>query len=159
MNRIAAVLLAALLGGCSSFSDAFYGGATVKSSDWLDTGEVRKPREEIARTVRELIVRQGYPPTEFDGDRLETTWDVHLSPRFREGYRTKLEAEIVPLDSGGFNVRVRSTMEINNNQQGNMIEKADWIGAGASEKHKAHIADEAVKIRSTLKLRFFGLNP
>jgi len=157
MNRLAFVLLP-LVAGCS-ISDIYHGGAPVKTSDWLETGEIRKPRAEITRTVRELILRQGYTPPEFVDDRVETDWDVHLSPRFREGYRTKLEAEIVPVGADGFNVRVRSTMEINNSQHGNMQERADWIGAGASEKHKDHIADEAVKLRSTLKFRFFGLNP
>jgi hypothetical protein len=82
-----------------------------------------------------------------------------MSPRFREGYRSKVEAEIVPLGSGGFNVRVRSTLEINNSENPDILQRVDWIGAGASEKHKAHIADEALKLHSTLKLRFFGLNP
>ncbi len=157
MNRLALVL-PLLLWGCT-ISDIYHGGAPMKTSDWYETGEVRKSREDIARTVRELLLRQGYAPPEFDDDSLETPWDVHLSPRWREGYRTKIEARIVPLGSGGFNVRIRSTMEINNSDYGNMAEKADWIGAGASEKHKAHIADEAVKIHSTLKLRLFGLNP
>jgi len=157
MSRLT-VLLLALVAGCT-VSDIFHGGSTVKTSDWMETGEVRKSREDIARTVRELLLRYGYLTADFVDDRLETPWDIHLSPRFREGYRTKVEAEILPLGSGGFNVRVRSTMEINNSQTVSVPERADWIGAGASEKHKAHIADEAVKLHSTLKLRFFGLNP
>ena len=156
MSRLTLLLLA-LVAGCT-ISDIVHGGATVKTSDWLETGGVRKSREDVTRTVRALLLRLGYSTGEFADDRLETPWDVHPSPRFREGYRTKIEAEILSLGSGGFNVRVRSTMEINNSQNAN-LEKADWIGAGASEKHKAHIADEAVKIHSTLKLRFFGLNP
>ncbi|HVE41957.1 MAG TPA: hypothetical protein VNM14_18830 [Planctomycetota bacterium] len=157
MSRLTLLLLVSLA-GCT-VSDILNGGATVKTSSWLETGEVRKSREDVARTVREQLVRLGYPPTEFVDDHLETPWDVHLSPRYREGYRTKVEAEILTLGPGAFNVRVRSTMEINNSQTEGGSEKADWIGAGASEKHKAHIADEAVKLNSTLKLRFFGLNP
>jgi hypothetical protein len=160
MNRWALLFLPLLAGCTTTISDAFHGGAWVKRSDWFETGEVRKPREEIARTVREQLLRQGFTPPEFDQDqRLETPWDVHVSPRFREGYRTKIEAEIVPVGAGGYNVRVRSTMEIDNSDHSGMIETADWIGAGASEKHKARISDEAVKLNSTLKLRFFGLNP
>jgi hypothetical protein len=157
MNRLALVL-PLVLWGCT-ISDIYHGGALVKTSSWYDTGEVRKSRDEIARTVRELLLRQGYGGTDFEGDALETPWDTHLSPLFREGYRTKVEARIVPLASGGFNVRVRSTMEINNSQSGTMAEQADWIGAGASEKHKDRIADDAVKLHSMLKMRFFGLNP
>jgi len=159
MNRLALVLPLPLLLAACTLSDIYHGGAQVKTSDWYDTGEVRKSREDIARTVRELLLRQGFAPPEFEDDSLETPWDVHLSPLWREGYRTKIQARIVPLGSGGFNVRIRSTLEINNSDSGNMAEKADWIGAGASEKHKAHIADEAVKTHSMLKLRFFGLNP
>jgi hypothetical protein len=152
------VLLLALLTGCT-VSDILHGGAYGKTSEWMDTGEVSKPRDEVARTVRELLLRQGYPAPDFDGDRIETPWDTHLSPRFREGYRTKIEVELVALGTGRTNVRVRSTMEINNAQEATLSQRADWIGAGASEKHKAHIGDEALKIQSTLKLRFFGLNP
>lgn len=153
--------LLALLAGCQAptLSDIFNGGAASKTSEWMETGEVRKSREEIARTVCEQLLRQGYPASEFVDDRIETPWDVHDSPRFREGYRTKIEAEILPQSSGGFNVRVRSTMEINNSQNTSGSGRIDWIGAGASEKHKDHIGDEALKLKSTLKLRFFGLNP
>jgi hypothetical protein len=159
MSRLT-VLLLALLPGCSfTVSDVFNGGAMSKTSDWMETGDVRKSREEIARTLRELLLRQGFTTPEIIDDRLETAWDVHMSPRFREGYRSKVEAEIVPLGSGGFNVRVRSTLEINNSENPDILQRVDWIGAGASEKHKAHIADEALKLNSTLKLRFFGLNP
>jgi len=158
MNRITWMILP-LLSACSGW----IGGSMYaeRTSDWYETGQVRKSRDEIARTVRELLLRQGYQTAEFDAaqERAETCWDTRISTRWREGTRTKLEAEILPVASGGFNVRIRSTMEINNSEYGNMAEKADWIGAGASEKHKAHIADEAVKIHSTLKLRFFGLNP
>jgi hypothetical protein len=157
MSRLTLLLLA-LAAGCT-VSDILHGGAAAKTSSWMETGEVRKSREDICRTVRELVLRQGYPTADFVDDRLETPWDTHLSPRFREGYRTKVEAEILPLGSGGFNVRVRSTMEIDNSQNPSGPQKNDWIGAGASEKHKDHIADEAVKLHSTLKLRFFGLNP
>ena len=160
MSRLMLPLLA-FLAGCqvTSLSDVFNGGAASKTSSWMETGEVRKSRAEVARTVREQLVRQGYPESDFVDDRIETPWDVHDSPRFREGYRTKVEAEILPLGTGGFNVRVRSTMEINNSQSTSAYGKADWIGAGASEKHKDHISDEALKLQSTLKLRFFGLNP
>jgi hypothetical protein len=158
MSRLT-VLLLVLLPGCSfTVSDVFNGGAMSKTSEWLETGEVRQSHEDVARTVREQLTRLGYPPTEFVDERIETPWDVHLSPRYREGYRTKVEAQILTLGPGAFNVRVRSTIEINNAQSEGTSERPDWIGAGASEKHKAHIADEAVKLNSTLKLRFFGLN-
>jgi hypothetical protein len=142
----------------------FLGGsmAAESTSDWYETGQVRKNREEVIRVVRELMLRQGYLIAEYDAaqQRIETSWDARLSTRYREGYRTKLEAEILPLDSGGFNVRVRSTMELNDNDNAPAIaERAKWVGAGVSEKHKQHIPDQAIKVHMLLKNRFFGLNP
>jgi hypothetical protein len=136
--------------------------AADTTSDWYETGQVRKNRDEILRMVRELLLRQGYLTAEVDAEqkRVETCWDAHYSPRWREGYRTKLEAEILPVDSGGFNVRIRSSMELNDNELAPSIpERAKWVGAGVSEKHKPHIPDQAIKVHMLLKTRFFGLNP
>ena len=161
MNRSTGVLLLLLLGGCS-FNDLGAGLMMDKTSDWFHTGQIKKSREDIARTVRELITRQGYVTPDFDAsaERIETTWDTHLSVRYREGYRTKIEAEILPVEAGGFNVRVRSTMEINDNDnQVSDPERARWVGAGVSERHKSHIPEPAMKLNLMLKYRFFGLNP
>lgn len=157
MNR-SAVLLLALLGGCGQ---SVWGLAADSTSEWYETGQVRKPKSDIARTVRELILRQGYQTPEFDADnRLETAWDTHLATRWREGFRSKLEVEIVPYETGGFNVRVRSHMEVNENEhQPAIAERAKWVGAGISEKHKVRIPEPAIKIQTQLKNRFFGLNP
>jgi hypothetical protein len=157
MDRTA-VLLLALLAGCGQTP---WGLMADRTSDWYETGQVRKSKADIARTVRELILRQGYQTPEFDvEDRLETAWDVRLATRWREGVRSKLEAEILPHESGGFNVRVRCTMEVNENQsQPGIAERAQWVGAGVSEKHKVRIPEPAIKIQTQLKNRFFGLNP
>ena len=159
--RIAGMVLSLLpLTGCLGF----LGGsmAAESTSDWYETGQVRKNRDEIVRIVRELLLRQGYLTAEFDAaqERAETSWDARYSTRWREGYRTKLEAEILPLASGGFNIRVRSTMEVNDNDNSAAIpERARWVGAGVSEKHKVHIPDQAIKVHMLLKNKFFGLNP
>ena len=157
MNRITWMILP-LLSACSGW----IGGSMVAehTSDWYETGQVRKSREEIARTVRELLLRQGYQTAEFDAaqERAETCWDIRISSRWREGTRTKLEAEILPVASGGFNVRVRSTLELNDNDSG-VPERAQWVGAGVSDKHRPHIPDQAIKVQMLLKNRFFGMNP
>jgi len=159
--RIAGMVLLLLpLSACSGF----IGGsmAAESTSDWYETGQVRKNRDEIVRIVRELLLRQGYLTAEFDvtQERAETSWDARYSTRWREGYRTKMEAEILPLASGGFNVRVRSSMEVNDNANSAAIpERAKWVGAGVSEKHKVHIPDQAIKVHMLLKNKFFGLNP
>ena len=108
-----ALLLLALLAGCGQ---SIWGLNAETTSEWYETGPVRKSKEDVARTVRELILRQGYQTPEFDpADRLETGWETRLATRWREGFRTKLEAEILPAEAGGFNVRVRCTMEVNDN--------------------------------------------
>jgi len=154
------VLALSLMASCSGW----LGGSMYadRTSEWYETGTVRKSREDIARTVRELLLRQGYQTAEFDPaqERAETAWDAHYSTRWREGFRTKMEAEILPVASGGFNVRVRSTMEINDNDSSASIpERAKWVGAGVSEKHRDHIPDQAIRVHTLLKNRFFGLNP
>jgi hypothetical protein len=152
-----ALLLLIALAGCGQSA---WGLMAERTSDWYETGPVRKSKDDVARTVRELILRQGYQTPEFDtSDRLETSWEMRLATRWREGYRTKLEAEIIPAEAGGFNVRIRSTMEINENLSNPAIpERAEWVGAGISEKHKVRIPEPAIKIQTQLKNRFFGLN-
>ena len=148
------------LAGCSGFIGGSMGAEST--SDWYETGQVRKNRDEIIRVVRELLLRQGYLVAELDAaqERIETSWDARYSIRWREGYRTKLEAEILPMVTGGFNVRIRSTMELNNNDSAPGVpERAKWVGAGVSEKHKPHIPDQAIKVHLLLKNKFFGLNP
>ena len=110
--RYAALLV--LLAGCGQSA---WGLMAERTSEWYETGPVRKPKDDVARTVRELILRQGYQTPEFDAaNRLETAWETRMAVQWRESYRTKLEAEILPAESGGFNVRIRSTMEVNENQ-------------------------------------------
>ncbi|MBI3856056.1 MAG: hypothetical protein HY293_10245 [Planctomycetes bacterium] len=161
MTRFAWLLLPLLSTSC--LSDILGGSMGAdRTSNWYETGVVRKPREELARNVKELLLRHGFQTAEFDAanERVETSWDVRLSTLWREGYRTKVEVEILPGDLGGFNVRVRSTMEINDNEKSPAIpERARWVGAGVSDKHKSRIPDTAIKINTLLKNRFFGLNP
>jgi hypothetical protein len=162
MNRVAWMvwpLLTLSLSSCGLIGGSL---AAERASDWYETGQVKKSREEIVRVLRELILRQGYLTAEFDPEqqRGESSWDTHFSVRWREGFRTKVEAEILPLPSGGFNVRVRSLMELNDNDSTPIApERAQWVGAGVSDKHKIHIADQALKLHTLLKNRFFGMNP
>jgi hypothetical protein len=158
MKRIALLVLS-LLSGCAA--DEISGIGAARSSSWYETGQVKKPRADLARTVRELMARQGYNTPDFDAKNswIETDWQVSLSPRYREGYRTKIQAEIVPLGENGYNIRVCSWMEINNASiNPTDPERAVWIGAGVSDKHKDHIAEPALKLFSMLRLRLFGLN-
>ena len=160
MTRLAWALF--LLGsGCSMNSTPFGIGAQ-RTSDWFETGKVMKSRQDIASTIEQLLQRQGYrlEPQDGSGTRFETDWDTHLSTHWREGYRVKIEAEILPLEDGCFNVRVRSSMEINDTSTSpGIAEQAAWVPAGVSDKHKDRIGLSALQIRTQLKTRFFGLNP
>jgi len=160
MSRLALLSLPFLL-GCITSPDEISGLGATRTSSWYETGQVKKPREDLARTVRELMARQGYATPGFDEKKgwIETDWQVTLSPRFREGYRTRLECEIAPLGENGYNISVRSWMEINNASiNPTDPERAVWIGAGVSDKHKDHIAEPALRLFSMLRLRLFGLN-
>jgi uncharacterized lipoprotein len=160
MNRFAFLLLLPLT-GCV-VNDLTAGAlAAHRCSDWYETGQVKKPREDLARTIRELLSRQGYKTPNFEATAswIETDWEVNLSPRFREGTRSKLEVEIQPLGADGFNVRSRSWFEVNNEMQHpTNPDKAVWVGAAVSEKHRDRIPEAAMRFDSMLRLRLFGLN-
>ena len=72
-----------------------------------------------------------------------------------------VEVEFVSAPSGGYRIRVRSTLEVNENQsRAHEPGPGDLVGAGVSEKHKTHIPEPAMCGWNTmLKLRFFGMNP
>jgi hypothetical protein len=160
MNRFAFLLLLPL-SGCV-VNDLTSGAlAANRCSRWFETGEVRRSQEDLARTIRELLTRQGYKTPDFDATKtwIETDWEVNLSPRYREGTRFKIEVEILPLGGNSFNVRSRSWFEVNNEMQHPTdLDKAVWVGAGASEKHRDHIPEPAMRFHSQLQLRLFGLN-
>jgi hypothetical protein len=159
MKRLSGLALA-LLFGCGT-ADEISGLGARRMSSWYETGQVKKPHEDLARTVRDLMSRQGYNVPDFDAkkDWIETDWVVNLSPRYREGFRTKLQSELVADEFGGINIRVRSWMEINNASINPTDPgRAVWIGAGVSDKHKDRISEPAIKLFSTLRLRLFGLN-
>lgn len=148
-----------LFGGCA-IETALSDMGARESSDWYESGKVEKSREDIARTVRDLMTRQGYQAPDFDASspKIVSAWDTHLSTRFREGIRTMIEAEILPVESGGFNVRIRSTMEVNDNDnQCNIAERAKWIPAGAVDKWKPHIPEPAMRLITMIRYRFFGM--
>jgi len=159
VNRLALLLLP-LLAGCA-VNEVGAGILANRCSDWYETGQVIKPHDDLTRTIRELLTRQGYDTPTFDAskDWVETDWDIHLSPRFREGYRTKLEVELLPLERGGYNIRSRSWFEVNNeDKNASNPDKAVWVGAAVSEKHRDRIPEAAMRFHSMLKLRLFGLN-
>lgn len=162
MIRRSSWLVLPLLGGCFLNRFTPFGLMPDRTSDWFATGTVNKPLPELAQEVRDLVLKLGYSIPSFDAQsgRIESDWDVRLSPEWREGTRSMVEVEISPAPSGGYAVRVRSSLEVNENQSKPMnADGATWVGAGVSEKHKAHIPEPAMRLNTMLKLRFFGMNP
>lgn len=141
-----------LLSGCAM--------ATImgeSSSPWFEAGPTRLPAAEVAAITRDLILRQGYrlPSSAApNATRFVSDWDVRLSPHWREGYRTRVEAEVVTLDRGGLGVRVRSQREVNNEAGKPTIpEYAQWVSASLDEKQKTKIDEPALKIHQLLKFK------
>jgi hypothetical protein len=150
------------LGGCFINQVTSFGIMAERTSAWYETGAVQKPLPEITRTVHEAILRQGYSTPNFD-DRavwIETSWNTDMSPMFRESVRSMIEVEIVPVDKNSYNVRVRSSVEVNDSSShpGDAA-LASWVGAGVCDKQKPRIPEAAIQLHSILKLRFFGFNP
>lgn len=157
MKHLAASLLL-LLAGCV-VNEVAAGVGANRTSPWFETDPVNKSREDLTRTVRELIVRNGYrAPDSAPDEMIETDWDYQMSPRFRESFRTRLQVEILRAD-GGYSVRTRSWMEVNNNSRfPSDPDQAVWVGAGVADRHKDQIDEPAIKFHSMLKIRLFGLN-
>lgn len=158
---IRAVLLLALgQTGCSMLHGV-EGLAGTATSAWYSVGPVRKPATDILGTARDVIVKQGYTVGTFDAaeGRVESNWDVQLSAHWREGNRTKLEAELEESGPGAFVVRVRSHTELNNNaKQPLSLQHAEWIGASLDKKWEGRMNEPAQRFHTMLKLRFFGLD-
>jgi hypothetical protein len=151
-----------LLGGCFVNQVTSFGIMAERTSAWYETGAVQKPLSEITRTVHEAILRQGYSTPNYDehSGRIETGWNTTMSPMFRESLRTMIEVEIVPVDRNSYNVKVRSSVEVNDSSSHpGDAELASWVGAGVCDKQKPRIPEAAIQLHSVLKLRFFGMNP
>ena len=162
MHRHWAWMVLPLLGGCFVNQVTSFGIMAERTSAWYETGAVQKPLPEIARTVHDAILRQGYVMPTFDdrSGRIVTGWNTTMSPMFRESLRSMIEVEIVPVDQSSYNVRIRSSVEVNDSSSHpGDAELASWVGAGVCDKQKPRIPEAAIQLHTILKLRFFGLNP
>jgi hypothetical protein len=156
-----ALLLLAACGGGLGVSDFAGAAGATRTSPWYESGPVTKPRQELIRTIHDLMTRCGYKPPEVDpaDGFYRTEWDVQMSPRYRESFRTRLDVEVVRQDNGDFNVRTRSWMEVNNNGVNpSDPNKAEWVGAGVTDRHSDRINEPALRFHQMLKFRLFGLN-
>jgi hypothetical protein len=155
MNRLSWVLSPLLIQGCYSPNPL-----AESTSGWLETGPVKRPRQEVVRETRDLVARQGYGILVCDEAKgwLETDWITQLSSHWREGYRTMVEVEFVPSPGAATNVRVRSRRQVNDEAGNPMsLEKARWISAGFDEKQKPKIPEPAMRIHQLLRFKLLGL--
>jgi hypothetical protein len=162
MKHTAALALA-LLAGCSVIGPSDFAGAAGanRTSPWYEIESVTKPREELVKTIRELVIRCGYsdPGIDTRTESFTTNWNVQMSPKWREGFRDRLEVEIQPLGGGSYSIRSRSWMEVNNNSYTpSDPNKAEWVGAGVADRHADRISEQGLKFHNMLKFRLFGLN-
>jgi len=161
MIRRSAWMVLPFLGGCFVTQVTSFGIMAERTSDWYETGPVQKPFPEIVRTIHEAILRQGYSTPNFDerSSHIVTAWNTDMSPMFRESLRTMIEVDIVPVDRNSYNVRIRSSAEVNDSSSHpGDASLASWVGAGVCDKQKPRIPEAAVHLHSVLKLRFFGFN-
>lgn len=152
-------LFAPLVAGCYIF-DPVITAATSSSSEWYSTGAIKKPKQEILATAREILVRESYkvPPFNLEGSWLQTEWKVELSSHWREGYRTKVEVELVPVAGGGTDARVRSYREFNDNAKTPMMpDDATWMPASFDDKQADKVPEPALRLRYLLRFKLLGM--
>jgi hypothetical protein len=128
---------------------------------WYDVGPIRKPLAEINGAAYETLYKQGYSLPEYDAQnpRQETQWEVHLSNSWQEGYRTKVEYVCEGSPPGAYTVWIRSYREYNNNALSPLtLDQASWTSAGLNDRHKDKIDDPALRLRTNLRAKFFGIN-
>lgn len=128
----------------------------TSAGSWLETEPVRRDAGDLSLLTRDLAIRQGYKVSDFrPGEGFETEWDAHLSPHWRDGFRTKLEVIFQKRSDGALVVRVRSHREFNENgRQPMLLDKAEWMGATIDEKQSQLINEPAMKLRMSLNLNF-----
>ena len=134
--------------------------AATSTSEWITVGKVDKPLTELNEITRNLMIKQGYPVPETppDSQRLLSDWNVQLSSHWREGVRTRLEADFQPYADGSCEIQVRSYLEINDEPKHPMIlDKARWMGASLDAKHAPKMSEPALRLQQMLKLKLFGM--
>lgn len=160
MRLLVPPTLGLLLGGCGLVSSIIQPMVETSAGKWHQVGPVRRDLEEIATLTRDLILRQDFTIPDFKPTEglIMTDWKVRLSPRFREGTRTKIEVNFHPESDGSTLIRLRSYREINENSELPMIaDQADWVGASIDEKQSRYMDEPAMKLQQMLKLKLFGL--
>ena len=127
----------------------------TSASDWYEVAPVTKPVPQVMEIARETVRRAGFTLLPADTtDRIFTEWLVQLSSHWREGFRTRLELEVVRPDGGGLTVRVRGIREINDDARAPASPaQAHWINASLDDKQKEKIPESALRVHQILRMR------
>jgi hypothetical protein len=153
-------MLFPLLGGCFVLNAATPILGTKAASDWYEVTPVLKPVPEVMGIVRETVRRAGFALLPGDGtDRIETDWLTELSTHWRQGFRSKLEIEVVKLEeSPGRKVRVRGIREVNDDARNpGDAGQAQWIPATFDEKQKQRVGEYAMRVHQLLKFKLLEI--
>ena len=145
-----------LLGGCFLLNVTAPVLGTSASSDWYEISPVARPAPEVMEIARETVRRSGFALLPPDGtDRIFTEWRVELSAHWRQGFRAKLELELVKLEgTPGLKLRVRGFRDVNDNSRNpSNAADAEWIEATFDEKQKDRIGEFAMKVHQILKFK------
>lgn len=142
-----------LPGGCFMY-DLSSPVLGTNTHDWYEVAPVTKPLPEVLEIAREAVRRSGFtllPPD--TTSRIFTEWIVQLNSHWREGFRTKLEVEVVKREAGGgLAVRIRGVREINEDAKyPTNPARAHWINASLDDKQKEKIPEYAMRVHLVLK--------
>ena len=155
-----AALMLVLPAGCGLIAQLIQPLIEISAGTWYTVGPVRRDLPELTTMTRDLILRQGFKITRFKPreEVIETEWKVQLSPRFREGIRTKLEVNFQTDPNGLTLIQIRSHRQINDNSENPIMgDRTIWIGASIDEKQSRRMNEPAMKLKQILKLKLFGL--
>ena len=134
----------------------FLAGSTcdMKEGLWIETGPVYRSAEDVWKTSLTLLQETQRFQIDLQSREeglISTKWKTQFAPIFREGKRIRAELEIIKLEKGGYNIRIRCPYEINNNSRNPMsVKDADWVPAGGEE-------DLAIRIKTLLRMKLRGM--
>ena len=130
-----------------------------EGGDWQDSPPFKKSFDEVWNATLAVVESKGLHLQVQDkvSGRILTEWKVHLDPRWREGNRERVEAEILPVTGQAekrFRVRLRVPRDTNDDAKNPMSEKeAAWVSSGGNDETR----DELL-YRIQMKLKGPGLD-